>query len=66
MKRIGWTGVSAFLGTWLTLELRGDGWNAALVLQVAGGSAAVAFAKCLVAINIGNTQTAATLPAAVD
>jgi len=62
LERVIWTALQAFLATWLILQARGDGWNAGLVLQVAGGAAAVSAVKCILALNIGNSNSAAALP----
>jgi len=66
LERITWTAVAAFAGTWLTLEARGDGWNASFVLKVAGGAAVAAAVKSVLALNIGNHASPAVLPASLD
>lgn len=62
LERVVWTAIQAFLATWLVLQARGDGWDAGIVLQIAGGAAAVSAVKCILAVNIGNKNTAAALP----
>jgi hypothetical protein len=62
LERVTWTALQAFLATWLVLQARGDGWDAAIVLEIAGGAAAVAAVKCILAVNIGDKSTAAALP----
>jgi hypothetical protein len=63
LERTVWTAVQAFLAVWI---VTGDSLWSVDAAKVAGTAAAIAAAKCLLAFQIGSSNTAATLPAGPD
>ena len=60
-ERVVWTAVQGFAAAWLVL---GDFTPA--TFKIAGTAAAIAAAKCLVAVNIGDSNSAAAIPGVED
>jgi hypothetical protein len=63
---VAWTTVLAVAGVWLALEQQHHGWDASIVLPAVKNVAAISLVKCLLALNLGNTNSAALLPATAD
>jgi hypothetical protein len=66
LKRVGWTAVVAGAGAWLAMAQDGSAWNAALVLAVLRNALVGSLIKSVLALNFGNKNSAAALPASVD
>lgn len=57
LERVAWTAIQAFLAAWIVL---GD--FSQETLKISGAAALVAAAKCLLAVNVGRSDSGAAIP----
>jgi hypothetical protein len=61
LERTVWTGLAAFAGVWLGLNVDGDGWNPNIVFPAARNAFALAAVKGVLSLNWGDKSEPAVV-----